>query len=319
MIDELFFKYPYQDEEDFLTECDCCQSTDEKVDFEDNWFYTQDDFEEYDDESEYLMGLPNDAEDIIKADNLLFVHDKENNVCSVLGMVEDGLAELVIPAVVCNIPVVGIEVNAFAFNQKLRSIELPYSIVRISSFAFIGCSQLQTIKLGMKKLSVGRSAFYKCHSLNRVVWEGDLTSWLSASFENEFSNPLRYGAEFFCKGEKVEEFTIPDDIIVVPQGAFTGCSSVRTVRLHRNVKRISRAAFAFCENLKTVETCGFAVFSIFREAFFNCFSLSMVRLDGCFAIGLYAFGNCHSLNPSIFKEHHVMYISDEALKGVENE
>ena len=319
MIDELFVKYPYQDEEDFLTECDCCQSADEKYDFEDDWFYTQDNFEEYDDESEYLMGLPNDAEGIIKTDDLLFVHDMENNVCSVLGVVEDGLEELIIPNMVCNIPVVGIEPNAFAFNQKLRSIELPNSIVRISPFAFIGCMHLQTIKLCMKKLAVGKSAFYKCPSIKCVMWENELSSWFHISFENEYSNPLRYGSEFFCKGEKVEKFTIPDDIIVVPQGAFTGCSSVRTVRLHRNVKRISRAAFAFCENLKTVETCGFAVFSIFREAFFNCFSLSMVRLDGCFAIGSYAFGNCHSLNPSIFKEHHVMYISDEALKGVENE
>lgn len=316
MIDELFLKYPYQDEEDFLTECDCCQTADEKYDFEDDWFYTQDNYEEYDDESEYLMGVPNDVEVIIKTDELLFIHNIEKNVCSVLGVVEDSLEELVIPNMVCNIPVIGIEVNAFSFNQQLRSIELPCSIVRISPFAFIGCTHLQTIKLGMKKLSIGKSAFYKCHSLNRVIWENDLSSWLSASFENEFSNPLRYGAAFFCKEKKIEELAIPEDIIVVPQGAFNGCSSVRTIHLHGNVKRISRAAFAFCENLETVETCGFGAFSIFREAFFNCFALNSIPLEGCFAIGSYAFGNCHSLNPSIFKEHHMMYVGAEALKGV---
>lgn len=319
MTDDLFLKYPYEDEEDYLTESDFCELQDNKESFEDNWFYTQDDFEDYSDESEYLIGLPSDHEGVIKSNNLFFTHDKKDNVCYVMGFVEDASEELVIPEEVNGTPVIGIVANAFAFNQKLRSVELPRTVVHISSFAFIGCIHLQTVKLGATQMHIGKSAFYRCHSLHQVLWDDSLSSWLRISFENEFSNPLRCGAELSCNGEKIEDLIIPDDTVVIPQGAFSGCSSIKSVWLSRNVKRIGRASFAFCEKLETVELCDFCAFSIFREAFFNCFSLNSVCLDGCFAIGSYAFGNCHSLKPNDFKEHHFMYISDEALKGVENE
>ena len=75
MTDDLFLKYPYEDEEDYLTESDFCELQDNKESFEDNWFYTQDDFEDYSDESEYLIGLPSDHEGVIKSNNLFFTYD----------------------------------------------------------------------------------------------------------------------------------------------------------------------------------------------------------------------------------------------------
>lgn len=318
MIDELFFKYPYQDEEDFLTECDCCQSADEKCDLIDDWFYTQDDFEDYIDEVDYLMGLPNDEETVIRSNGLLYLHDLENNVCTLLGFENNGRAELIVPSAVCGIPVSRIAADAFSFNQEVQYVELPSSVVQISAYAFIGCTHLHTVKLGAKQMQFGKAAFYKCHSLRQVLWEDSLSSWFHISFANEFSNPLRCGAELICNGERIENLIIPDGIVVIPQGAFTGCSSIKTVQLPSSVKRIGRAAFAFCENLKTIDSREYCAFSVFREVFFNCFSLNSVWVEGCFSIGAYAFGNCRALNQNNFQKHF-MYMSEKALKGVENE
>ncbi|MBQ8454431.1 MAG: leucine-rich repeat protein [Bacteroidaceae bacterium] len=58
--------------------------------------------------------------------------------------------------------------GAFRNLNKLKNIYIS-NVETLGSYAFAGCSSLETIELGMKLASVGDYVFKDCHSLNEIV------------------------------------------------------------------------------------------------------------------------------------------------------
>ena len=61
-----------------------------------------------------------------------------------------------------------IKEGAFRNLNKLKNIYIS-NVETLDSYAFAGCSSLETIELGMKLASVGDYVFKDCHSLNEIV------------------------------------------------------------------------------------------------------------------------------------------------------
>ncbi len=169
--------------------------------------------------------------------------------------------------------------NVYYFDNcyypNLKSVSLQGS-VRIGGYAFAGARQLSDIDFN-KIRSIGASAFRDCASIEQAAL------WLS-------------------DGE------------VVPESAFSGCTSLKQVSLVYGMTAIENNAFYNCDALQSVSIPS-TVTSIGENAFCGCDSLETVRLrEGLEAIGNGAFANCPSLLRLELPDS-VTSLGDDFIKG----
>ncbi len=171
--------------------------------------------------------------------------------------------------------------KAFYGCSGLTSIVIPDTVTRIGRSAFEGCSRLTSIAIPSSMTKIGNRAFFDC-SLKEVHIKS-LESWLSIRFESteelvekdlragrydpsagEYriyhvsnyshpaaysSNPLSNGAALYLNGQKVEHITIPKRFTQIRDGAFVGCSSLKSVMIPDRIASIGELAFARCKKL----------------------------------------------------------------------
>ena len=109
------------------------------------------------------------------------------------------------------------------------------------------------------------------------------------------------------------EFTIPDGITMIAEGAFAGDTDLKKVIIGADVKTIGSSAFQYCTSLETV-TIREGVETIGSHAFSNCSSLKNITLPSTVSVlNEYAFYACEDLE-SISLEH-IRQIREAAFYG----
>ena len=98
--------------------------------------------------------------------------------------------------------------------------------------------------------SFGRNAFKNCNTVQEVR----VTSrkgWCESTFENEYSNPLRYGNALFYVNDKsvTEGFVLTEDIKFISDYAFMGYKKMEKIIIPKSVTYIGKNAFYGVENL----------------------------------------------------------------------
>ncbi|HPA17288.1 MAG TPA: leucine-rich repeat domain-containing protein [Verrucomicrobiae bacterium] len=98
-----------------------------------------------------------------------------------------------------------------------------------------------------------------------------------------------------CPSGKVGDFSIPDGVTNIADGAFSRCCGLTNVMVPNSVTAIGRAAFQVCSNLVSV-TIPPGVTRIGDSAFEHCKSLASVTIPASVtSIGTLAFSACSSL------------------------
>lgn len=100
--------------------------------------------------------------------------------------------------------------------------------------------------------------------------------------------------------KKGTSFVIPDNVYVVGEGAFAGCSGLTSITLHDTLGRIENKAFAKCSGLTSITIPDIG--SIGEDAFLECTGLtsitipkSVLLIGDNYISSKRAFGNCTSL------------------------
>ena len=93
------------------------------------------------------------------------VSDNQATITSYSG---DG-GEVVIPAVMNEIPVVKVGNEAFKYNASVTNITIPDSVTSIGNEAFWYCTSLTSITIPDSVESIGYAAFNGCTSLTKVT------------------------------------------------------------------------------------------------------------------------------------------------------
>ena len=192
------------------------------------------------------------------------------------------------------------EIGASAFSgcQSLPSFSFGDTLKTIGNGAFSGCTGLTRITTPESLTLLGSSAFYGCTGLKSAVVNGTgLTE--TGAFRN-CSNlesvilgdgVISIGTEHPFSGcAKLASLEIGMGMTAIPNGVFSGMSSLQRVVLHSPLVQIGRSAFYGCQNLTTV-SC--APKTIENVAFDGCTSLSGgIDFSQCESIGQFAFGSC---------------------------
>ena len=173
----------------------------------------------------------------------------------------------------------------------MTTISIPNTVTTIGRQAFENCSRLYSIEIGRGLKTVKAHAFDNCSGLTEVKIS-DLASWCKVDFIFASDSPVSYAHHLFLDGNEIRDLTIPDEIVFIKRGIFTGCSGLRSLTIPNQVTSIDRESFKGCSNLTTINF-GNGVQTIGDLAFYGCSSLEDISFPNSLrTIGVWAFWQC---------------------------
>lgn len=139
---------------------------------------------------------------------------------------------------------------AFSYCKELTSVELPYTITTIGYGAFEDCKSLKTINIPSSVKTIMEDAFSGCTGLTSIHI-ADLGSWCDIDFA-DYGNPLYYAHHLFINDEEITHLVIPDSISCIKRRAFNGFSALKSVLFGSGIDSIDDYAFAWCSSLTSI-------------------------------------------------------------------
>ncbi|MBE7066678.1 MAG: leucine-rich repeat domain-containing protein [Ruminococcaceae bacterium] len=99
-----------------------------------------------------------------------------------------------------------ISLGKFSFGgcENLKNISLPQSLALIETWAFTACDNLTNI-IVPKATSLQKQAFYECHNLTHVYYEGKMSEWNYVSLTSEISTRDLYLCVYADSEEEIRQ------------------------------------------------------------------------------------------------------------------
>ncbi len=212
-------------------------------------------------------------------------------------------------------------------NNKVTSVALPESVVKIGEVAFYKCKNLSSVTLPQGIVEIGDSAFAECpkltvidipDGLQKAAWLAEDDVRLRCSFGSSAAFALSKGGNNFCAGDfqmrylfddegnrnglRLNKYLGTDAEVTVPEevtetgSAFKDCKTVTKVVLPAGLTKLESDIFSGCTALKEIAIPE-GVTSIGSGAFRDCEALTELALpQGLKKIESYVFIGCTGLS-----------------------
>lgn len=193
--------------------------------------------------------------------------------------------------------------NALNWNSNLTEIVLPDSLQVIGDSAFLGCS-ISKITLPAAVSNIKKEAFALCEELSEIRVAAGNQTYFSRNgilFADGGKKLVAYprgktnsfykipttvkviGEYAFYYNQHLSEIDFPDELVTIEGSAFEDCKLLERVELKGKLEYIGSYAFAFCDNLTSVnmESVGCVCNSAFSYSPIN----KIVFPEGLYSIG----------------------------------
>ncbi len=204
--------------------------------------------------------------------NIDFDSALSNPMCNGADLYLNGelLTDVVIPEDITSI-------NSFAFYgcTSLNSVKMGDNVERIDQYAFEGCTSLESVTLGDRVANIGGYAFWGCTSLKDIV----IPSSVSYIGWEAFKRCTSLESVIICDSE-LSVHNGPDyySYRVIAEYAFAECTALKNLIIGDGVGRIQGYAFYNCFALENVDI-GDDVSYIYHGAFKSCENIERVDIS----------------------------------------
>ena len=158
-------------------------------------------------------------------------------------------------------------------GRAIKKLVVSSGIKEIGISAFRGCRNLESVEIPDSVTSIFSTSFEYCSSLESINVDEANTTYESPEGSNAIieisSKTLLTG----CKNTK-----IPDDVKIIGEGAFAGCSELTAIDIPDSVTKIVAYAFADCSNLTAIHIPA-KVTNIGFHIFEGCSNLDRITID----------------------------------------
>jgi len=191
--------------------------------------------------------------------------------------------------------------HAFEGCVNLTDINIPESIYTIGNYAFQGCTSLKRAVVNLGTDKIGHSVFRNCYALEELTLPYPSARERYAHGNGVYSTDCSV-TDIVCSkrfGKITDEYSLKKITILggetVPNGAFSGLSTVREIILPDSVDSIRFFAFQGCSSLESFYMSD-NVYRLGEYSFDDCTSLKEVRLSPKIEVIFEkTFRNCKSL------------------------
>ncbi|MDD4291870.1 MAG: leucine-rich repeat protein [Clostridia bacterium] len=184
-----------------------------------------------------------------------------NNVNTITGFVGQYSA---IEKMIFNGNIGSIELFAFQYMEQLKEIELNGDLGSVGEFVFYSYAAVDGVNTGF----VGPE-YLSTPNVRWVVPESN--PYLTVDEDGVLYNKDKTRLYKLAPGIVVDNYEMPDSVVIVDNGAFAGRSDIHTIKL------------------------GSQFVDIPDKAFFGMTSLTSIDISNVRSLGAYAFGNCMAL------------------------
>jgi len=209
------------------------------------------------------------------------------------------------------LPVVGIEANAFKGNTTLTSVKIGSNITSIGASAFADCTNLVSVDASNSNVAyMGGQSFINCPNLVTasfpafetspppyVVWEGqNFKSCPKLTTVNISNGILAINYETFAGCTLLNNVTIPETVTSIIANAFAGCNALSSITIPSAVQTIGNYTFSYCRNLLSVNfSPNSNLTTVGSYAFLFCDKLVSINFNSLTTLGSNAFWYCGKL------------------------
>ena len=141
-------------------------------------------------------------------------------------------ADVIIPENVDGYPVVAIGAHMFAYNEKIKTVQIPAGIISIGNMAFFKCKNLQGIDIPEGIILIEECCFGDCQSLAEV--------------------------------------NFPESLEVIGRFSFLQCLNLTEISFGESLTSIGPGAFQLCASLSKVSIPGRDNVTIEADSFLGC-------------------------------------------------
>lgn len=175
--------------------------------------------------------------------------------------------------------------SAFSGCRLLTEVRVPDTVEILGTYCFGQCDNLQSVELPKRMKDIGEGMFDCCGSLKEVIWPSRLET---------------IGKSAFAYCQSLEKLSLPKGLKRIDEKAFYRSGLVH-VMVPESVKKLDRAVFSHCDNLRTAEIKT-GIKKLPDELFKGCKMLRKVSFsDETKKVGEYAFAGCEELKKVNFR------------------
>ncbi|MFZ4582639.1 MAG: leucine-rich repeat domain-containing protein, partial [Paludibacter sp.] len=169
---------------------------------------------------------------------------------------------------------------------------IPDSVLSIQLWAFAYCDKLQTVQLSSTVSEIVNLAFYNCPAEFTVdAANQSFTSLNGILFNADKSTIFQYPT-----GKK-GGYILPQTVTTIGKGSFANCTEITSIVIPDGTSIIEDYAFSGCTKLAGTVKIASGVFSIGMNVFENCNNITSIELPASLAgLGDRTFYNCSSLH-----------------------